>query len=536
MKWLLPSIATFAVVLVVSVVVLNPIYGDEIYYRSILGTNFRNEFRRITIYPDCSSSFLSKLPFSWYPSAFILEQLYNLTTSPLSLRILGAIVGCLNCIMLGVVVSSRFPKLDRMSAYATGILFLGIFPFYLVLGRPEGLVLLGVLSVLVLSRFKPSSHSPGNLFQQSVVLCLLALTLPLHPTALFFLPTFGYALLSRRCSWISRTFGLLVFGVLVFQSVTMHAQLISCPENPVISAHWGNIRGVDYMSSYAPLTFVKTRLHNLSGSLYSIGFLIPSTNHRNFGITPQVNTAGNLPEVIILGVIGFSVITGALALILRCLRRLCLSFAAWDSSVLPLGAYLALLVSIAGGLSIQPDQYAYRLTLWVPLVLVLAAVSYKAVPVSLPRPLASNMSGLFVITFLTSVTSFCSIYLPLVRANLFHMKTNYPSLSSGIFSPATIEADMENISRFCPTKGVSPDFRTAVDQVTYWYFLNFRVHLFWNYLLESHGENKESLMNMVADGLDQIVVECSDVPVSLQEEGWIRSGQICCLPRSVLKK
>jgi hypothetical protein len=438
--------------------------------------------------------------------------------------------------MLGVVVSSRFPKLDRMSAYATGILFLGIFPFYLVLGRPEGLVLLGVLSVLVLSRFKLSSHPLGNLFQQSIVLCLLALTLPLHPMALFFLPTFGYALLSRSCSWIPRAFGLLVFGVLVFQSVAMHAKLISCPENPGVSAFWGSIGGVDYMSSYAPLTFIKTRLRNLIESRYSIGFLIPSMNDRNYGITPQVNSAGNLPAIVNLGVIGLSVITGALALILRCLRKLCSSFAGWDSSVLPLGAYLALLISIAGGLSIQPDQYAYRLTLWVPLILVLAAVSYKAVPVILPRTLASNMPGLFVIILLTSATSFCSIYLPLVRANLFHIKTSYPSLSSGVFSPATIEADMENISRFCPTKGVNPDFRTAVDKVTYWYFLNFRVHLFWNYLLESHGENKESLMNMVADGLDQIVVECSDVPASLQEEGWIRSGQICCLPRSVLNK
>ena len=223
-------------------------------------------------------------------------------------------------------------------------------------------------------------------------------------------------------------------------------------------------------------------------------------------------------------------------MILRCLLKFCSSFARWDSSVLPLGVYLALLVSIVGGLSIQADQPAYRLTLWVPLLLVLAAVSCKAVPVSIPQPLASNPSGLFVIVLLTSVTCFCSIYLPIVRANLFHTKTNYLSISSGIFSPATIEADMENISQFCPIKGVNPDFRTAVDKVTYWYFLNFRVHLFWYYLLESHGGNKESLMNMVADGLDQIVVECSDVPVSLREEGWVRSGQICCLPRSVLKK
>jgi hypothetical protein len=178
----------------------------------------------------------------------------------------------------------------------------------------------------------------------------------------------------------------------------------------------------------------------------------------------------------------------------------------------------------------------YRLSLWVPLLVLLAAVSYQSEPLSLPSSWEGKKPLFFLVALLASVFSFCYVYLPIVQANLLNLRTEYRSFSSGILSPTQIQEDVAKLSEFCPAEGISPNLQTAVDRATYWYFLDARVHLFWVYLIEVHGADRKSLVAMSEEGLDQIVVQCSSVPATLLEERWLRSGPICCLPKSTLKK
>lgn len=513
----------------------NPIYWDEIAYRSILGTSVRNDFRRITIFPGCSSSFLLPLPVTWYPSALILEQLYTFASSPLRFRLISTTVGLLNCLLLGLAVSRRFPRFDRVSLYTVGLLFMGIFPFYLVLARPEGVVLLGVLLAVVVSRVAPASCLYANILQQTGVLLLFVLFVPIHPTVLFFAPVFGYALFSRSCGMKRRILGLIVFAALSSQAIATHSKLISCPENEVVSEHWGGETGLESKSPAKLLSFLKARGRNFVASLAAIEFMAPSTSPlRNTGITPPVTIHDNPVAIVILSITGFTVSAGVLAMIvmgLRCGLRLSRT---WDSAVLPRGLYLILLASIVGGVSVQPHQYGYRLTFWVPLLCLLAAVSYMNEPVRVSESWERVKSAFFRGALLLSLVCFCWVYIPLIWMSRYLAESQAQPLSSGILSPSLIHDDLAGLDPICSSERSDTSIRTAVDAATYWHFLESRVHTFWDAITFTSNRGEITSEMLAANGVDQIVILCASTSKARENKLWIKSGRVCCIPASRL--
>jgi nitrate reductase gamma subunit len=514
---------------------LNPLYMDEYLYRSLLGTIARNDFRRLTIYPVCEASFLLPVPISWYVPATLLETCYNFLSSPLKLRLGGVLIGCLNLLLVGVVLSSRFPRFDIYSFYGIAFLLSGIFPFFLVISRPEGVVLFCVLSAVVIGRSSPPKRVRVAILSQIFILSIFLFGVTAHPLALFFTPVFAYGIFTRTDRAFLRSFGVFLLALAAIEGALTNLKLLSCPESQSVSEFWGHYGGLRAVSGDSYFALIADRFLNFFRSFANVGYLIPGLSRWSFGIIPPVSLNDGYLSAGVLGGVGFLVLVIALAMIPLGLRRVLMRPRSQSGNDFSLILYLALLVSLVAGLSMEPTSNAYRLTLWVPLIVVLGLVSAK---IEGAEELASFLRRFQVPSLLIlalSLINFSITFGPMVVRELHSFRTSYPSLSSGIFSSSSIRDDMSLIYRHCHSATTARDLRTGVDGATYWHFIDSKVHFFWYYLLEVHGSTPKSLRDMAAHGMDQVVVRCANVPEELLGESWVRYGEVCCLPPEVIR-
>ncbi|NDC38998.1 MAG: hypothetical protein EBZ48_13265 [Proteobacteria bacterium] len=133
----------FSLVAALALACVNPIYTDEIAYEYILGRYFRDDGAQLFMWPECPTSFHTRVPWLWRAPRMVIAAAYYILPTLASLRLLGLTIAILNVSLLYRILSQRFSGDQHKSVMLlVSSLFVGTLPFLIVLARPEGLVIL----------------------------------------------------------------------------------------------------------------------------------------------------------------------------------------------------------------------------------------------------------------------------------------------------------------------------------------------------------------------------------------------------------
>ena len=181
------------------------IYPDEVA-NQIWVTRFLEDAPfRSSVLPQCSNTFISKIPIFLYPAAFILSPISWIS----DIYIFRAFTSLLLLILL-ILVFKIFVKESRDGKLVFIIYLFGILSgsklFSLVIFRPETTVCLLIIYGYFIILF-----NKGYLFKTSYVL-LYSIAVYMHPFSIFFLPA-ALLVLRRNYFYLAFVLGSTYFGI-----------------------------------------------------------------------------------------------------------------------------------------------------------------------------------------------------------------------------------------------------------------------------------------------------------------------------------
>jgi hypothetical protein len=211
-----------------------PIYIDEVVMQWIRASFFSENQRAFTLFPQCLSSYVTKLPLALYVPALVNSLIFQ-NLSLFGLRLTGIVCAFLYFVLL-YLFSRKIIK-DKSMALLWFILVcaistLGTLPYILVLSRTESFM---VISLLALSILPFCNRHKSIVIKFVVLLFLTGMLCFSHPKSIFFVP---YIYAVAIYTFWGRTKVIFASIVLVsfiaFQTYEYASLLANCSEAPEV--------------------------------------------------------------------------------------------------------------------------------------------------------------------------------------------------------------------------------------------------------------------------------------------------------------
>jgi hypothetical protein len=225
------ALASFALALFL------PVYTDEILWKAVQGRMAieGGKVMALNFQPSCGT-YYHPVPALLYPFRLLDAFLYAALGDPLAIRVFGMAL-CLLWIALTCVFAcrlfedqARLPIIAVLLAFAT----LGVMPFFLVLSRPEQILLIAMTCFLypLLRQAAPVPTARRSALRAAGGVVLSAFVLAAHPRAVLALPLMlGFLERIARRKWIvaGGSAAVLIFAAVAYRDFSARW---ACPADP----------------------------------------------------------------------------------------------------------------------------------------------------------------------------------------------------------------------------------------------------------------------------------------------------------------
>ena len=248
-----------------SIGILLPVYSDEVVMLWVNGRIFAEGGNLVSLFPQCSESFVSSMPLLLWPGAALYSLVFG-NLSPLGIRLVGVLLGftwfgglaylCFRTFQQRRVALALFGAMCAVS-------FLGVLPFVWVLARTENILILCLLVLTGLASIsRPGSRS---YIKALVIVATSALMFYVHPKTLFFLPfvVIAACFVLRGASSILKYVVLLVIGSIAVQAVITTRFLMQCTEAPEVVLIFSQSALPLSQLVDSPVVFLKSGVDNI---------------------------------------------------------------------------------------------------------------------------------------------------------------------------------------------------------------------------------------------------------------------------------
>lgn len=213
-----------------------PVFTDEVAWKWLTSRLWLDDGRSITLYPQCQEVFSISHPFLFLPSRLIESLVYGAPFSLFHLRYIGWAVFFL-CGVMFWLISKSISKVRggdpvELMLVGGGVALLGVFPFVLVMNRPEQILLLCLLLFIWLPTIKARSVIRESVLTLGFLFVSTTLFAQ-HAKALFFLPVVLYSGWKLKITKAKRIASVVYVLVLALQCYLFFTELTHC-ENSFI--------------------------------------------------------------------------------------------------------------------------------------------------------------------------------------------------------------------------------------------------------------------------------------------------------------
>lgn len=213
-----------------------PVYSDEVAMMWARGRMFAEGGNLVSLFPQCSESFVSSMPLLLWPAAAFYSLVFG-SLSPFGIRLIGVSLGFIWFGGLAYLCFRTFQqRKDALAWFGAmcAVSFLGVLPFIWVLARTENVL---ILCLLVLTGLVSISR-PGvrSYIKALVIVATSALMFYVHPKALFFLPfvVIATCFVLTGANSILKYVVLLVIVSIAVQAVITARFLLQCTDAPQV--------------------------------------------------------------------------------------------------------------------------------------------------------------------------------------------------------------------------------------------------------------------------------------------------------------
>jgi hypothetical protein len=310
-------LALFALALLAGFFV--PVHTDEVGWKMVSARVFEEHGTQVTLFPQCSASFVRNVEASFYPGAVVFALLYS-SLGLVGLRIMSILSAFVIFGLLGLVacrpIEARSTRVAVVAAVAS-FLGLGVMPLVFILVRNEQMMLLCLLAfcLLPIAAAKYDRSRIANILVPLSFIVTTSVFFFSHSKALFFLP-FVLAAAVFTAPW-NRSRWLLVLVPFIFfaafQDYVRGVAWTSCDDAPFTHARLVDLTlspGLLFTDprrflslGFEDLVEMPTRIIEGIGFRADYGWLPSPDGKRMGGLLRIVDGAAHVPiRVAIVGV------------------------------------------------------------------------------------------------------------------------------------------------------------------------------------------------------------------------------------------
>ena len=517
----LAALAWLGFLVLTPVLLLLPIYSDEIQWRLINARYFLDGGRLLYLFPACSNGFLNTAPITFYPYWILNSLAYANMSDTRWLRVWGVAVFLFlliaTALLLPKIVPTKYGLLSRIGIVLS-LTSIGVLPFLMSFNRPEEHVLLVVflaIAIVVLVRSRATSPSAWMTWLLAAAYSFLAtLLMAAHIKGLFLMP----ALLIAAWAAIRRPLPFAcvasVASVSVWETFLLWRDRTNCPESEFLTKILGSLTlsPKDLGKGLGP--FLEAAIQNLKGlPLYwnSIRFLpenqsqwLPKMDYPVTSVERFVNAC--IPIVVALGFV--LIACGVLASIAAWIRK-----GRKPSFEIGLAVCLGGFVPVMAGYQINKNFYEAGLIL--PVLGFAAIFSLRALP-----PTGSAGRLLLIALLVLGIASQAS------SASRFYRR--YGEWSDYWKNTRQNVASVERLVARCgvPTDGSAS--RIMMDMTAYSVLWRDREPMFLELLTGWWGTGIDQDRLLKERNVSAVVGDCSLFPPRLRI-GAVGEGNFCCI-------
>ena len=540
-RWVLPALL-LALVAAIAVGVLVPIYIDET--ATLLGRArwLDDGANLVGIFPQCHETYLSPIPFTWWPGALVYEAVFG-WAGPLGRKIVGVSMALFWLAGLLIGIRLAFPDRNWRRLWLTvslSALCLGTLPLVYTLTRAEQWQSL-ILVVLLLLYLKAGPIRDGHgLLRGGVAvfsLCLISAFYFIHPKALLYTP-FVLALLfltwrSHGKAAVSAMLAAVL--VLVYQTRQFTLATSRCDEVPLLGSALARYTVPLSQFTADPLGVISQGVTNMANAVGALVYHARFADQVQASWLPPVETAGLgflIPAM--NGMIALLIGGGAIATVL-----LVSAFFVSGAFKKRLSENRVLAFCLVSGVVAQAFLYHrtwffYNAGLAVPvLLLAVLLLSRDFAPASGPKDWHRNIALGAAGVGLTSLVLLFVLFLPALSSVNETARTH---LGNQVFSTQAIHSgpQLASIRRLAPYCGLAVEKETAllVDDMTYHAFdtLLRPVHVFQVSEELPLGRDLRGRLAGFLSGLGGrgFIMRCERVPPQLRHRVQAWNAGYCC--------
>lgn len=529
---ILESVLICSAIVVYASALLLPIYTDEITSRSIYSRYLIDGHKLLYLFPQCVSTYVMESPLLFLPKFLLDGQIYGDLTWLSKIRIIGWL-SCTMWIAFLCTCLHHFNKqLNRghslySSSFVISIFCLGVTPFMMVLNRPEQLIA-WIIVVLIFGSIFSNKLAKRN-FTWSLILCLLSIFLfSSHPKSLFFLPlvliSIHYIVISKKLRVVVMMFAL----VCATQSYLFFTQRNQCPEDPELVERFQSEIITPRRLFTDPLNTSLLFFHNISNyrehfnninfhSRYPFDWIPVELNNNEI---TKLQSLLNIINYIFLNIVLIIGIISTYNSIKNDAKRKYLSNET--------GVLIGLSVSLVSLLGFESTKLFYETRLFLPLMIVWAAVGVSTRPFRIHQSIKNAI--IFLILTVGISNNFASIVTFQKPARLWITAelSKYPYMFSvPAFSYLKIKNNIFSIATECGIFPPEKQKRLILDDLTYPAFSkSYRpFHMLYIFSWSSIKNIPDFMHQRASDG---IIVRCDWLTDKSEYPHLIQKDEICC--------
>jgi hypothetical protein len=522
-----------------------PIQTDEIAWAFVNHRAVIDDYQVMSLYPQCGRSvFPASLPTLAYPAAWINHMIYSLATSPFYFRLIGLGRLLVSLLFLALITRKIIgEKYLPVFAVALSFLFLDSTTVLLVMARPEQALVLGVLTVLLITlHARTLSERPVAikvLFAAVFMLVVLQTTYA-HAKAIALLPFFiAAAILFSQGMFLSKTLRILFplaigsIGIAIYRfwSVRLH-----CPDSMEVQRMLYNYNLSIGQGLVDPREFFREALTNFSLALMQDLWIYPEElqggwlrSEASGYLLKSAMVPAALAFVLRLSVLGASL----QRCVMRALGRAPVTNGEAQTAHILL-AVTMLFAFVPLFFFLGPTRPTYLSALEIPLLLLVALLLFG-------RDVSSSR-GFRISAFTLMIVSSINL---LLHLTIYPYSSPLEAVETErliSFSPGTGDTDtLRELARECLIDPLHAN-HLVLDDRTYLAFkestLPFHIHYVTDRYYSFTGyytdiDVKRFLRTLALYASDGLVVDCRNLPrqflaVAASKEGY------CCVPASKL--
>jgi hypothetical protein len=427
------------------------------------------------------------------------------------------------------LIAKLFDFLSNWESFllAAGLLCVGTAPLGLVLNRPETLLVILFLSMLIVALEKNDLSWKSRFLYPAILLLISLLALSTHPKTLFFLP-FVYAAIFQRCK-CSKTSIVLMGGVTVFAALIyrFYSEHTACLSDANVSARVAKVMLSPKMLTVDPAGFFRAGIQNF----------VNSTDYFKWALYLKQQMSDWLPMQTKIGDMGkFGNVVAKTAFFAQAgIIGAGIIVAKQGRGVFDWISRTKLLWSLLAGLFafgfFQSAKGSYESAFVLPLFSVAAVLSLEILKLVLRGKLVKQSVPLFALVFLLSLTALLWKYVPIgidswsKPGPIMNQRFSFVA----IHYDRTREAILE-LAKQCKleTEGMN---RLVIDDLTY--------PVFWKnhnpiHALYISNEWRKSILDIKAflrsQNASGWITDCRNLP---KEEitNYVEKSGVCCAPK-----